>query len=113
MQTWLWWATIKHFVVLNGNSDITPTYAIVARPVSWDLVYTTPKGEELFAFDHSGNALWMDFLWAPGQWNVVRDFLIRSGKIWGGWEHRVTGKVHIVEIKKLLMSPPLAIPRQC
>ena len=56
----------------------------------------------MFAFDHTGDVLWMDFLWAPGQWDRVSEFLKHSGKRWGGWEHRITGKVHIVEIPKLL-----------
>ena len=56
----------------------------------------------MFAFDHTGDVLWMDFLWAPGQWNRVSEFLEHSGKRWGGWEHRVTGKVHIVEIARLI-----------
>ena len=96
--TWLGWAITSHFVVVNDP----PTYVIIARPVSWDLLGAIPKGEELWAIDRNGDALWMDFLWAPGQWDRVSEFLEHSGKRWGGWEHRVTGKVHIVEIARLI-----------
>ena len=96
--TWIGWAVSSHFVVVNDP----PTYVIIARPVSRDIWDTCPKGEELWAVDHNGDALWMDFLWAPGQWETVVTFLNASGKRWGGWEHRVTGKTHIVEIHKLI-----------
>ena len=95
--TWIGWAITSHFVVLNDP----PTYVIIARPVSREIWETCPKGQELFAIDLNGDSLWMDFLWAPGQWNRVTEFLQHSGKRWGGWEHRTTGKVHIVDIHKL------------
>src|SRR5580692_4875142 len=98
LKLWIIWAFHNHFVVMN----YPPTYGIIARPVSWNLYDTTPKGEELWAFDHNGDALWMDFLWAPGQWGTVKHFLKISGKKWGGWEHRITGKTHIVEISRLI-----------
>ena len=95
--TWLGWAITSHYVVTNDP----PTYVIIARPVSWEIWETCPKGEELWVVDHNGDALWMDFLWAPSQWDRVTEFLEHSGKRWGGWEHRTTGKVHIVDIHKL------------
>ena len=98
LHTWIAWAIENHFVVMNHP----PTYVIIARPGSLDILDTCPKGEELWIFDHTGDSLWMDFLWAPGQWETVVAFLNASGKRWGGWEHRVTGKVHIVEIPKLI-----------
>jgi hypothetical protein len=98
LKLWIMWAVRNNFVVMNSP----PTYGIIARPVSWKLYETTPKGEELWAFDLNGDALWMDFLWAPGQWGTVKEFLKISGKHWGGWEHRTTGKVHIVDIRKLI-----------
>lgn len=112
MRLWIAWAIQNHFVVMNDP----PTYVIIARPVSWELRDITPKGEELWAVDHNGDALWMDFLWAPGQWKTVVAFLNASGKRWGGWEHRVTGKVHIVDIHKLIKAkvvPTTAMPLQC
>jgi hypothetical protein len=98
VKLWILWAVRNNFVVMNDP----PTYGIIARPVSFNLYNVTPKGEELWAFDHTGDALWMDFLWAPGQWSIVQEFLRVSGKRWGGWEHRTTGKMHIVDIHKLV-----------
>jgi hypothetical protein len=99
-RSWLWWAAFHRFIVINDP----PTYAIIARPVSWELYEsgTVKKGEELFAVDYSGDALWMDFLYAPDQWDVVVQFLKLSRKRWGGWEHRTTGKTHIVDIYELV-----------
>jgi hypothetical protein len=98
LKIWLLWAARNNFVVMNDP----PTYGLIARPVSRELYEYTAKGEELWAFDLNGDSLWMDFLWAPRQWPVVKEFLKISGKRWGGWEHRTTGKVHIVEIEKLV-----------
>jgi hypothetical protein len=98
-RIWIWWALNKRFLRMEA-----PNWAIIARPVSWELWEsgTVKKGEELFAVDYKGDALWMDFLYAPHGWDLVVRFLKSTGKRWGGWEHRTTGKVHIVDIYELV-----------
>jgi hypothetical protein len=102
-RRWVWWAFCNRFVVMNDP----PTYGIIARPVSRDLWNTCPKGQELYVHNHAGDSIWVDFMWAPDQFDRVIEFLKISGKRWGGWEHRTTGKLHIVEISKLIQTSSL------
>jgi hypothetical protein len=99
-RLWVWWAHDHNFVVVNDEQ----TWGCIARPVSEDCYRDTPIAKQLYCYDRNGDSLWMDFLWAPGQWPKVREFLIASGKRWGGWEHRVTGKPHIIDIHKLVLK---------
>ena len=82
-----------------------PTMGLIARPVTRDMVLNVrqyPQDQLLYIYDHRGDVLWMDFLWAPGQYETVMEFLRLTGKKLGGWEHRATQRPHIVQIESLL-----------
>jgi hypothetical protein len=95
---WIMWALKHNFVLINNP----PTWGCIARPISKTLYETRSDTKFLWSFDSSGDWLWMDWLYAPGQWSTVVQFLIASGKRWGAWQHRTTSKVHLVDIKKLI-----------
>ena len=98
---WVWWSVEHGFVYLWPDP---PTLGLIARPVNRDMVYnwhTYPQDQLLYLYDDKGDGLWMDFLWAPGQYNIVMKFLRMTGKKWGGWEHRVTQKPHIRRLDRL------------
>jgi hypothetical protein len=97
-RLWIYWAAMKGFVFLYPDP---PTLGLIARPVSVDLLDDVPKGQELYAYDSGGEGVYMDFLWAPGQIETVIQFLLQTGKTWGAWEHRNTGKVHTIPIASL------------
>jgi hypothetical protein len=106
-QDWVGWALHHNMIVVNNP----PTWGLIARPVSRDLYARTPKEDLLYAFDLKGDSIWVDFLYGPGQWPAFLSWLKSTGKVWGGWQHRETGKVHIVEIARLrvINSPPSAL----
>jgi hypothetical protein len=99
-RLWVMWAVRHGFVYLWPDP---PTIGIIARPVSRKCFEECPKGQELYCFDQDGDGLYVDFLWAPSQMNIVAKFLKQTGKRIGGWEHRTTGKMHIIPIHKLLL----------
>jgi hypothetical protein len=101
-QEWIEWVILHGFAYLYPNP---PTLGLIARPVSMYQVehyMQWSQLELLYLFDPAGEILWMDFLWAPGQYGQLMKFLKATGKKWGGWEHRKTQRPHFVEIEKLV-----------
>jgi hypothetical protein len=94
---WIAWAIQNHFVVVNDP----PTWGCIARPVSRSLYETVDKSDLLYCFDREGDFLYVDFLWAPHQWHLFREFLISTGKPFAAWEHRETGRMHTIDLVRL------------
>ena len=95
---WINWALYHGFLYLWPDP---PTLGIIGRPVSRELIYNhsqIPEEELLCIFDAAGDGLWVDFLWAPYQWNTVMKFLRLTGKRWVGWQHKNTKMPHIRSI---------------
>jgi hypothetical protein len=101
-REWIGWVIQQGFVYLYPNP---PTLGLIARPVSMFQIEHYQRWsplEQLYVYDHTGDVLWMDFLWAPGQYKELMKILKATGKKWGGWEHRKTQRPHFVEIEKLV-----------
>lgn len=100
-RLWMIWAARLGFVGLWPDP---PTLGFVARPISmvqaerWE---EYDPGELLYVYDMDGELIWFDFLWAPGQYNVIYEFLESTGKKWVGWQHRVTLAPHLKLISRL------------
>lgn len=102
-RLWMVWAARAGFVFTWPDP---PTLGFIARPVSLAQVegwQEIPLGELLYVFDTLGEVLWFDFLWAPGQYNVVLEFAKMTGKTWVGWQHKKTFKPHLKLIAKMKM----------
>lgn len=80
---------------------------IIWRPIPNDLWARWEKGDlkdyfgRLYDVDPGGDNLWVDFLWAAGEYRRVVPWLKSTGKQKAGWEHRATGKVHVVRLNRL------------
>lgn len=94
IKTWIIWNDQNGFIHLFGDS---PSGCVIWRPTR---SFST-KLEDMVFFERDGESLWVDFLWAPDQWDQVRAWLIASGKRYGGWQRRNNFKVHLVDIKRL------------
>jgi hypothetical protein len=95
-RAWILWALEQRFVWLYPNP---PTLGLIAKPISREMVEhweQIPEEEFLCMFDRNGDGLWVDFLWAPGQWLTVMRWLRATGKNWVGWQHRTTFRPHIL-----------------
>jgi hypothetical protein len=108
-QTWdfrLWlfdrftrgWVKLFHANVPRGTIVEQLVGGIIWRPVSvWPSDIT-----DLWSYDEKGTNMWVDFLYAPGHWALVKQFLKTLPFNEAGWQHRSTCAVHIIQIKKLL-----------
>jgi hypothetical protein len=94
IRLWLIWANRKGFIHVLGDP---PIGCVIARPCNG---FSTELSDFFFS-EEDGDSLWVDFLWAPHNWPAVRDFLISTGKLYGGWERRDNFKVHTIDIRKL------------
>lgn len=88
------WCRRKEYITTFGAE---PTGCAIARPCR----YFSTDLKDIFFAEEDGDSLWVDFLWAPGQWPAVCDFLLSTGKLYGGWERRENFAVHTIDIKKL------------
>lgn len=100
-RLWVIWAVQRGFVYVWPDP---PTLGLIGRPVSRKLIEAYSRGEIpeeelLYVHDQNGEGIWIDFLWAPGQWNIVMKFLRATGKEWVGWQHKNTKFAHIRSIK--------------
>jgi hypothetical protein len=94
-QLWVLWAMERGFLYLWPDP---PTLGLIGRPVTRGMVLnwaSYPPEDLLYVYDQSGDGIWIDFLWAPGQYNIVMKFLRMTNKRWVGWQHRVTQAPHI------------------
>lgn len=85
-----------------GTAFLTPAGAMIYRPV--------PEFSELiedpFVTVPQSDLVWVDFLWAPGQYSFAIPFLKKAGFRRAGWNRRDNSKVHIVDLKRLPNSSP-------
>ena len=101
IKLWIIWNDQHGFIHLFGES---PSGCVIWRPAH---AFSAQLADLTF-FEISGESLWVDFLWAPGQWEHVRVWLLESGKRYGGWQRRENFKVHIVDIKRLCSQASMA-----
>ena len=101
-QDWevkLWYLDrlLRGWVKIFYDEEFKAVGGIIWRPVSvWP-----DRLEDLWSYDEKGANLWCDFLWAPGHWDLVKAWLAQSGFVQGGWQHRTSCKVHIIDIARL------------
>lgn len=92
VRLWLVWLNRHNFITLIGESGV-----VIARPCATFSLQLS----DLTFFDLTGECLWVDFLWAPGQWPLVRAWLMTTGKKYGGWQRRDNFTLHTIDIEKL------------
>jgi hypothetical protein len=101
------WAIRHKLLNIWHDEEGEPVAGIIFRPIPNWLWGSWEKGElkdyfhRLYDVDPGGDNLWCDFLWAPGQYGKVIPWLKATGKQKAGWEHRQTGKVHVVRLNRL------------
>src|SRR6266436_163327 len=100
-KLWLTWALRHKFVYVEGNP---PCIGLIARPINREMIYNRSKykiEDLLCLFDPCGDGVWVDFLWAPGQYNRAIELFKMTGKKWVAWEHRKTRMPHIRMIETM------------
>ena len=98
---WVQWALEHGFVYVWPDP---PTLGLIGRPVTKDMIYNAasyPQDKLLYLYDHKGDGIWVDFLWAPGQYSIVMKFLKMTGKTWVGWQHHTSERPHIRLLKSM------------
>jgi len=101
-KEWLTWMWNNHFAyVLKDRSGY-----ILWRPVTLQWIFDA--GLDYFQtiqwFDWSGDAVWIDSLWAPGNYSKVLDLLRATKKTFVGWNHK---KIIVKRIDGLSGDKPI------
>lgn len=97
---WAAWAISKKFLWIWFSTDGFPIGGIIIRPIPAfdDSIY---KFERITEHQDGSPIAWVDFLWAPGLYNIVIPFLKSLGYERIGWQRRDINTIHIVEMAKL------------
>jgi hypothetical protein len=115
LQAWVRWALNLDLIGIFTNvrkEQCTVGY-ILARPARFDTILVLqndPKAyfDSLFTFEPDGDCIWIDTIWAPGQYRIVLDWLNARGTTHRNkvaWEHK--GRLYVYPISNLSGETPM------
>jgi hypothetical protein len=103
VRDWVRWAWDRRFAfVLNFQRGY-----IIMRPVRLDWIFDTSIDyfQTIQWCDFHGDAIWIDSVWAPGNYSAVLALLRSTRKTYVGWSH--PDKLHVTKIAALSGNTPL------
>jgi hypothetical protein len=109
VKRYLLWAVSCGFLHVFGDAEDNPHSGLIVRPIERRRVgwYQEDYYGRLCDFDQGGDTAWVDFCYAPGHYPLIISFLAATGCKYTCWEHRTTGKFHLLEISRMPKVTPL------
>jgi hypothetical protein len=105
-ERYMFWAIQNRFLHTFGNPD--PVAGIVLRPVNSEQLerIKTDYYGSLTEFDIAADTVFIDFMYAPGNYPFMIDFVSKCGYPLMAWTNARRGGFHVVPIERMSRTHP-------
>jgi hypothetical protein len=103
LHRYMLWALSHGMLHVFGDAEDNPHSGVIVRPVDHRRIgwYQEDYYARLCDYDEGGDTAWVDFCFAPGNYPLIISLLVATGCKYTCWEHRTTGKFHLLPIARM------------